>query len=760
MLNLLPDEKLIAQLFDNQPDSVVWFKPVFGPEDPVELNPIDFEVHYANSAACQILRTTPSTLVGAKLLSTPLIDDDTRQLIFEQSHQAWTTGEPIEFTYHSPGFDRYFNVQRSKVMNGILSITRDRTDTVKAEIEKQQQARLLNSIIESSPYGLSLYEAIRDESGTILDFRLKLCNQKSAEITAFSQEELYRHTMKELMAKRGLTRFFDECVEVVETGKTRHYEVYSPTRKGWTAFSVVKFEDGYLVNYVDVTPTKQQAEEVNAILQASFNGVFSMEAVRDENGALIDFTILHINQAFTRILGLKEEEVVGRRYLSIFPGTRHDGIFDLHCQVLQTGEPVDYEFHYNTDGFDGWYRICITRMGENRLVQTFMDVTGARKDKQALEEGARYLQSIIDSSHTGILVISPVSNSEGELIDFRFETANSTLSALVNQQPQALVGELHGKWFPEYYSNGAFEVYKSVCETGQLIQFEAHFENAVHDRWMDVQARRLGASVLVTYHDITPLKRLQLQLEDTIHDLQRSNERLSEFTHVASHDLKEPLRKVIMYSNLMEEKYGNSVEEGALSFLRRIQQTAYRMQSLINDLLAYAQVSRQPEALQEVDLEALVSDVLADLETAILEKDARISHSPLPRVRGDAMQLRQAFQNLLSNALKFSSGNGQPEVGLEAARISSRELPTDLRPLARSRFYHCISVWDNGIGFSPEAGEKIFQLFQRLHGPAQYEGTGIGLAIVRKVAENHHGFVVAEGRPGEGATFRLYLPEA
>lgn len=753
MTAITVDEQLIADLFDIQPDSVVWFLPVFENGDVV-----DFEARYCNEAASKILRAPKAAVIGARLQTTSLMDQDSRKLIFEQCLQVWNSSQPIEYTYYSPGFDRYFRVQRSKVMGGILSITRDRTQEVKTELQIRQQAQLLQGIIESSPNGISLYRSERNEQGEIVDFRLQVTNERSAEITGFSKEELYRYSVKELIEMRSSSRFFDICRHVVESGEPFYLEYFSTYRQLWIAYSMVKYEDGYLLNYMDITTTKKQAEQLNGILDASINGIMAMEGIRNEKGEVVDLKIIQVNQAFTKILRLQPEEVRNKNYLSVFPKSKEAGVFDLHVQVLQTGQPVEQEFYYDGEGYDGWYRIVISKMGENSLVQTFTETTESIKDKQRIQEAAQFLQQVINGSHTGILVVSPVYDEKKIIIDFRFKSANNTLSSLVNQEPEALIGDLHSKWFPEYMINGGFEAYRRISETGGELHFESHYENENNDRWMDVSGRKIGEDVLISFHEFTPLKKLQLELERTIQELKNSNERLSQFTHVASHDLKEPLRKIIMYSNLLEQRFANSLEVGALTFLRKIQQTSYRMQSLINDLLCYAQVNTKPVNFKQVALDVLVQNVLTDLEATIEEKRATIDVEVLPTVRGDEGQLGQLFQNLISNALKFHKKDKTPDVQIKAAVVDRKQLPAKAGFSANAASYHCISVADEGIGFSKEYEEKIFQLFQRLHSNEQYEGTGIGLAITSKVVENHQGFITTESETGRGARFHIYLP--
>jgi signal transduction histidine kinase len=883
MIQAAPDERLIEKLFDTQPDSVVWFSPLFNESGTL----VDFEVRYCNAAAAVILRASREKIIGSRLQSSVLIDRASIDKIFAQSLQVWESGQTVEFTYHNAGLDRYFNVQRSKILDGVLSITRDRTHEVKLELEKQQQAALLekvinstpacivlcqavrneegviddfkllmvnekiaqdlqrprkeiesmtycelhpgvrtngyltmltevattgksfrgemylqvfggwffvsadkveddrvivvcldinqtkknekrihgqamllNKVIEQSPSGISWYLAQRNDKGEIVDFHLQLANQKSAEITGFTLEELQRYTAKELMQIRNQMAFFERCVGVVENRQPLYTEFYSISMQKWVALSVAAFEDGYLLHYLDITNTRKiitQYEEQTTLLQSildgSINGLFALEAVRNETGEVIDFMIVKINKAFQKILGLGEE-VVGQYYLTVFPGSKAAGAFDHHVQVLKTGVPVEFEIHYTGDGYNNWFRISITRSGENGLVQTFTDISESAVNKLSLQEAATQLQAVIDSTQTGIFLASPVKEN-GEIADFRFKAVNNALAAYAQRAPSEITGGLHGQWFPVYRQNGVFEKYKRVCDTGIEERFQQQYVADGFDVWMDVMAKKLGDDLLVSFHDYTSLKQLQLQLEASIHDLKKTNERLADFAYVASHDLKEPLRKVRMQANLLEERFAEALGESGLQHILRIQTAVIRMQTLITDLLAYSQVSKKPEEFKALSLVAVVNDVLSDLEATIQATNARIQVSDLPEITGDNTQLRQLFQNLLSNALKFTDPTRSCQVSITAGTVSAQEVSAESLPYRR---YHRIVVADNGIGFDQQYREKIFKIFHRLHSNTEYEGTGIGLAIVQRVMENHQGWITASGESGKGASFELYFP--
>lgn len=248
------------------------------------------------------------------------------------------------------------------------------------------------------------------------------------------------------------------------------------------------------------------------------------------------------------------------------------------------------------------------------------------------------------------------------------------------------------------------------------------------------------------------------QLEESVQDLQRSNENLQQFAYVASHDLQEPLRKIQSFGDILKNRFGDQLGDGQ-DYLNRMQSAAGRMSVLIEDLLTFSRISTLRDTTVSVDLNQVLQSVLLDLELVIRESGAVVEiPDSLPIVEGDASQLRQLFQNLLSNSLKFQSPSTTPDITISSQLIAQTDLPVTVRPARYATSYHCISVIDNGIGFEEQYLDRIFEVFQRLHGKSQYSGTGIGLAICQKVATSHGGAIMGNSQLSEGATFSVYLP--
>lgn len=238
------------------------------------------------------------------------------------------------------------------------------------------------------------------------------------------------------------------------------------------------------------------------------------------------------------------------------------------------------------------------------------------------------------------------------------------------------------------------------------------------------------------------------QLELSNSSLQRSNQELQDFAYVASHDLQEPLRKIQAFGNLLVDEYGDSLGDGR-DYLSRMQNAASRMSTLIEDLLAFSRVTTQAKPFSPVDLNVIAQEVLADLETRIADTRGLVEVDKLPTIAADSTQMRQLLQNIIGNALKFHKPEETPLVKISAEAVQD----------ARKRtIAYAISISDNGIGFDEKYLDRIFAVFQRLHGRDTYAGTGIGLAVCRKIVERHGGTITASSKPGAGSTFIITLP--
>ena len=258
-----------------------------------------------------------------------------------------------------------------------------------------------------------------------------------------------------------------------------------------------------------------------------------------------------------------------------------------------------------------------------------------------------------------------------------------------------------------------------------------------------VNERDVQEGAVVIARDIRERKRAEEELRMTLARLEQSNRELEDFAYVASHDLQEPLRKIQAFGDLLKSRHGAQLDDQARDYIERMQSAAKRMQVLINDLLSFSRVTTKAQPFVRVDLHEIAREVAHDLEVRMHEAGGTMVIGELPAIDADPLQMRQLLQNLASNALKFHRPGVPPHVEIHGVAANNHVE---------------ITVSDNGIGFEEKYAERIFTMFERLHGRGKYEGTGIGLAICRKIAQRHGGEIVARSKLGEGSTFIVRLP--
>lgn len=368
-------------------------------------------------------------------------------------------------------------------------------------------------------------------------------------------------------------------------------------------------------------------------------------------------------------------------------------------------------------------------------------------------------KSLFENAPDGVVVIDTHNkilfwNTKAEAI-FGWaaeEVSDKNLSQLI--VPYSL-RESHTKGMSRFLATGISHVLNRTIEVPALHKNGSEFfisltiSQTVHNG---------GIAFLAFIRDITEQKKNALELERTLEALSRSNASLEEFAHAASHDLKEPIRKIHIFTDRLKHSLAEKMSPEEAAFFERMESATKRMTLLIDDMLEFSHVSLKPPEKEDVDLNEILQKVLEDLELTIEEKEAKVHYNDLPLIKGYKRQLQQLFQNLIGNALKYTAQGVKPAIEIDAVKVSGDAFPEQVPVTDSTKIFHHLSVKDNGIGFDQKDAQRIFQMFQRLHGKMEYKGTGVGLSIARKVVENHEGYIWAEGVPGTGATFHFVLP--
>ncbi len=730
----------------------------------------DFRFKTINRFVASLAGQLPETMRG-----TPVSDwfaTYRRAGLFDHYKRTYDTGDEqhVPLHYTVDGTDHWFDIRSIKLGDDVLVTFTDFTDLKQAQQAVEQQAALINGVLDSSANGIMAFESVRDGQGNIIDFSILMTNEAGAALVNQPMAGLPGKTLLSLFPGALEAGLFESYVTTTETGEPFHTETYYnyDGLDFWLDISAQRLGDGFVTTFIDISVIKraqsaveQSANELRAVINSAQAAIFLMQPIRDATGQVIDFRFRIANQMLAQYAGQETDALLNTPVSQWFPAYLTNGLFEQYRSVLHANQTRHFSFHYDADGINAWLNITAAHFGGDVLV-TFSDFTDLKLLQQQLEASTTELQTIIDTSQTGIFLFSPIRDERGDVVDFRFQVANQQLASYVGQKPETVIGGLGSVWFPDYQTNGLFDAYRQTYLTGETLRFDFHYYGSGIDVWLDIMSTKMGDEVLVTFGDYTPLKRLQQQLEASVIELQRSNENLEQFAYVASHDLQEPLRKILAFGDIIQTEYAPVIGDTGADLIQRMQSAASRMQVLIRDVLAYSRVATKREAVRPVNLNTIVADVLTDLETAIADRQAVVRVAALPTLTGDAGQLRQLFQNLLGNALKFAhsatTSPVPPHIDVTTQLVRGMEAGIPVSPADAQRQFHCIEVTDNGIGFDPHQGERIFQVFQRLHGRSGYQGTGIGLAIVKKVIDNHQGYIRAEGRPGQGATFRLLLP--
>ncbi|HEX6691951.1 MAG TPA: PAS domain S-box protein [Burkholderiales bacterium] len=461
------------------------------------------------------------------------------------------------------------------------------------------------------------------------------------------------------------------------------------------------------------------------------------------------------NAAAERIIGLPLAEMIGKAgFTSLLPCVREDGSplapEDRPTRItVRSGKPLTGQVLgiVREDKSITWLEAntgFLRRPGESGfygIVSTISDITSRRQAEQALRDSEERFRTTFQLAASGIC----------EVVDGRFVRVNRSLCEILGYAEEELIGKTV-KEVSHPDDRDVTDAERRRIHRGEIdsARFEKRYirgDGAVV--WCELAialVRRADGTPryeVAVFDDITERKQAEEELREAHEELKRSNAELEQFAYVASHDLQEPLRMVSSYTQLLMRRYGERLDGDAKEFTAYIVDGAARMKQLIEDLLAYSRVGTKGKDFKPVPVEQALRRAIVNLRAAIEESGAAVTYGSLPVAAADDGQLAQLFQNLIGNALKFRSAS-VPRIHVDAVE--------------KEKEYE-ISVRDNGIGIEPQYFERIFMVFQRLHNKGEYPGTGIGLAICKKVVERHGGRIWVESTPGEGSAFHFTLPK-
>jgi PAS domain S-box-containing protein len=486
---------------------------------------------------------------------------------------------------------------------------------------------------------------------------------------------------------------------------------------------------------------EQRAQETALMLGREERASRALMDAITESAFLLDVEgrFLAVNRMVGRRLGVPAEELVGKSAFDFISPELAESRRARVEQVVETGEPVRFEDQRGGRRIDQTLRPVLDQEGRVTAIAGFgRDVTEERRALEQLQTSEERFRRALAQAPIPVGIV----NEDEDILLVSRAFTEITGYALAD------IPTL-GRWAQLAYGEQASRARSHILEIMQREErvHEGEFEVMVRDgerRIWDFHSAPLGRdldgrkTLLFMAMDVTRRKQAEQELA-------RSNQELEQFAYAASHDLREPLRKAAGFIDLLQRRYQGALDEKADSYIQNIADAADRMQRLIEDLLLLSQVGRTELARRPVDLSELLEEVVQDLDVAFQESGARLEADPLPVVSGEPTLLRMLLQNLVSNALKFHKPNQAPEVAVTARSESDRAM---------------VTVADRGVGFEPDAADRVFGVFQRLHPGGEYPGSGVGLAVCQKIVHRHGGEIRAEAVPGEGAAFTFTLPLA
>jgi PAS domain S-box-containing protein len=705
--------------------------------------------------------------------------------LFDRYVQVCETGQPFSGEHYYPEYDIWREVSIVPVQGGIMLTYNDTTARKKMEETATKQAQLLHGILEGVPVGIAVLKAVRSGNGVddrIIDFHVVRTNSVLQAMICPPGQDCSHPLLTEAFEMVSESGLLSHCILGVELSQLQEFDMpYS--MKGtpaWYRVSMVPEGEQVILALTDITATKEaqlahhfQAELLQTISNNTPAGMVLWEAVRDNTPqrTITDFCYRMSNLMNSFVTGHSTEYLLGKDLLATFPRFRGTELETVLHEVTQTGRSQRMIFTYYTDRPDGWFEAQFVRVRDGVLM-TFVDVTEQHKAQLAQKEQANMIQAVVNAQPAGIFLYEPVreettDGKPGRTVDYRLKLINATGATILNNSVAKLLDARFLELLPGPETEVIFGLMNEVVETGitknLLIPY---FANGIRG-WFQSTIVRCGNQILCTVLDVSDLKLQQQTLELANLELHRSNDNLQQFAYIASHDLQEPLRKIMSFGDIIAERYETVLDEMGRDMISRMQTSAERMSVLIKDLLNYSRITTHRTPFVAIDLSELLTGVVGDLFVAINESGALVEWDELPVLLGDQRQLQQLFQNLLSNAIKFRQKGVTPRIKISTRIIRVDEMPTyivgkslsmDTKNDGREQLFHEICVADNGIGFDEKYLDRIFQVFQRLHGKANYAGTGVGLAICRKVAENHQGLLTATSQLNIGSTFMLFLP--
>ena len=767
----------------------------------VVLIGVEIRVEVVNEAYGKLIGRTPEALLGKNLFDIiPEVEAEFRPLL----ENVMRTGEPL-YLFDQPykvasgdkTIDGFLNViyqpyrEIDGRISGVLAICQDVSGNVKARKQIEETRNDLVNTILQAPIGICVLDAPTLVSEIVNDSFLEVAGKPYDAVKgkmfweSFAEVRSSYEDALDSVIRNGVAYHAEEVEMVlIRNGKEETIYVtfvYEPLKDD---NGVVKKVVVWVVDHTYQVQSRKKVEasshEVRALVEsAPFPiGVYTGR----------EMTIAFANQSIMDVWG-KGNEVIGKKYADVLPELENQQIFQQLDQVYTTGVPFHAK-HQRVDlAIDGkiepfYFNYSFTPLFDTSgkvygVMNTAAVVTDLILAMQQVEQSEENLRNMILQSPVAMCILKGPQHVVEIANQWMLRLWGKTAAQMLNKPVLVGLPELEGLGFDELlmqvYTTG--ETFRAFAEPVHLERngtMETAYVNFVYE------AMRQGdgsvAGVMVVAIEVTEQVLARQKIEDVVklrtaelgdanealvrinQELSRSNKNLEEFAYAASHDLKEPIRKIHFFADRLKNNLTDAMKEEDFRIFSRLETASRRMGTLVDDLLSYSQVSLKPKSFEDVDLNEVLHIVTSELDLEIEQRAAIVTIGKLCVVQGHRRQLQQAFQNLITNALKYSSPDRTPRISLECSRVRASEVPLHVPAEQQHRDFNLFVVRDNGIGFDTADADRIFNVFTRLHGNTDTKGTGVGLSIVRKVIDNHNGYITAEGVVDQGAVFRIYLP--
>jgi PAS domain S-box-containing protein len=613
--------------------------------------------------------------------------------------------------------------------------------------EREQQLKLFESVVLNTKDAVLITEAEPfNEPGP----RILYVNEAFTKMTGYTSEEVIGKTPRLLQGKKSNTEELRRLGESLRKWEPCEITILNYKKTGeefWVTFSVtpVADEKGWYTHWISIErDITEQVNQEQKLLEANRKIVNTLESIQDGFYALdTNWVITYWNKEAELLLKTKREEIIGKNiweiYSDLFPAKFHT---EYH-RAINENIPVRFEEYLSI--LDCWFEMSIFP-SEDGLTVYFKDITERKQVEQKIKSERNLLRTLIDNIP--------------DTIYYKDRDGRKLISNKVDYQlvgastEEEVLGKTDLEIFPEPIAVIGYNHDIEILKTGiPLINYEEYFSTkngtplwllttklAIrNDIGKIIGLLGIGRDISERKMVDEKLKDLNKELEKHVQQLLVSNAELEQFAYIASHDLQEPLRMVTSFLTQIERKYSNIIDEKGKKYIYFAVDGAKRMRQIILDLLEFSRIGKAEDKVETVDLNELMNETLTLYSQKIKEKNAAISFQHLPAIKASRSSMRQVFQNLVSNCLKYSNNTGlTPEIKITAVTVGQ-----DWQ----------FAVSDNGIGIDPTYFDKIFIIFQRLHNKDEYSGTGIGLAVTKKIIENLGGKIWVESEEGKGSTF-------